>query len=995
MFTHSLGVLVLMFTVCKAVAQPIDDPAFNPTDAGLRGIGFTEQSSTTAIYRNPADGSLLVAGLFTRYNGATANRLSRLTSTGQPDPGFTSGAGVLGSFTAETGLPFGNTITKIMPVADGKFLLVGNFTTYQGITRGGIVRIMPNGANDASFNPGGAGGNGIVNDALALPNGDILIAGSFTTFNGAAAPRLARLSPDGALLSSFNPLSGPNSAVFALDTLSNGDLVIGGSFTTYNSNPLRRLGVINRNTGEMVPNFTTLPIAPNGPISRIKVLPGNNILCAGGFTSFNNATVGRIAVISSTGVIVPDFAFGTGFNGQVNSIVLLPNNNLLIGGNFTSYNGTPAKNTAMLQPDGSLEPGFNPQGYGPGNLGSNATVEYAIPAAPGKYLIGGGIKEWELISYYGLLQITENGLPDPIFNPATGVASGTNLNFDANEPATPSVNSMARQADGKLIIGGNFSKYNGAPRRFLARLLPDGTLDESFDAGGLTGVNNIVNAVAVQPDGKIVVAGSFLFFGNTRRNNLLRLNVDGTLDANWNPVNQLNGRIGFTGDVKVMLPLPGGKLLLAGGFSNFNLNNTIRNIVVLNEDGTVDPAFTSPIVSGSVEAVLPMPDGKFVVGGRFLSVNNGTTNVSRSLFRLNADGSFDASFNNGNNTTSADVNALTLLADGRIAIGGSFDFTHGSTRRGLAILNSDGTISADLAVIRSGNISGLGFSAVVGIGQIADGSLVVIGRVPGSTLRTSISQVGLDGRIPAAFFSSTLRLFGRYSDPTDPFTDAEVLATLFTSDGAIVGGRFGTSGQRLRNNITRLLLSNIVTPVNFGQFTAGTFGSAVQLSWSTLTEQNNKGFYVERSANGIQFTTLGFVAAAGDGNSTFTQRYTFTDAKPKAGVQFYRLRQTDVDGSFAYSEVRKVVIGMQDAAVTIYPNPVPAAFMLTTGTTGTCTLTYTDAAGRVLAQQQVATQAGMATSVKRPGNLPAGICLVQVHYLTSKLAPQVLRLMLE
>lgn len=966
MFTRSLGVLLLILTFCKAVAQPIDDPAFNPTDAGLKGICFTEQSSTTAIYRNPADGSLLVAGLFTRYNGAVANRLIRLTSTGQPDAGFSSGTGVLGGFTSETDMPFGNTVTKIIPVADGKFLLVGNFRTYQGITRGGIVRILANGSYDASFNNGGVGGDGIISDALVLPNGDIIIGGSFTTFNGTAAPRLARLSPDGALLSSFNPGNGPNSAVFTLDTLSTGALVIGGSFTTYNGSAMRRIGIINRQTGEANGTLSAISIAPSAAIARIKVLPNDDIICAGNFNSFNGVTRNHIAIInSSNGAFASSFSFGTGFNGRVNSMAVLPNGHLLIGGNFTSYSSTPAKNTAILRPDGSLDPAFNPQGYGPGNVGSTATVEYAIPAAPGKYLIGGGIKEWELISYYGLLQITENGLPDPAFNPATGVSSGTNLNFDANEPATPSVNSMARQADGKLIIGGNFSKYNGAPRRFLARLLPDGTLDESFDPGGLAGISNIVNAVAVQPDGKTVVAGGFLFFGNTRRNHLLRLNADGTLDETWNPVNQLNGRI--SGSVKTIIPLPGGKLLLAGSFSNFNLNNNIRNMVVLNADGTVDAGFTSPVVSGSIEAVLPMPDGKFVVGGRFLSVNNGTTNVSRSLFRLNADGSFDATFNNGNNTTSADVNALTLLADGRIAIGGSFDFTHGSTRRGLAILNSDGTISADLAVIRSGNISGLSFTAVVGIGQIADGSLVVVGRVPGSTLRTSISQVGLDGRIPAAFFSSTLRLFGRYSDPTDPFTDAEVFATLFSPEGAIVGGRFGSSGQRLRNNITRLLLSNTVTPVNFGQFSASSFGSAVQLSWSTLTEQNNKGFYVERSANGIQFTTLGFVAAQSGGNSARALQYSFDDRLPQAGTHFYRLRQIDKDGSVAYS---KVVSVNWNAVALRLPNPLPTSFAVGVGSAGRYQLRMTDAAGRVVHQQTLQLQANGSVMVTRPSLAP-------------------------
>lgn len=192
---------------------------------------------------------------------------------------------------------------------------------------------------------------------------------------------------------------------------------------------------------------------------------------------------------------------------------------------------------------------------------------------------------------------------------------------------------------------------------------------------------------------------------------------------------------------------------------------------------------------------------------------------------------------------------------------------------------------------------------------------------------------------------------------------------------------------------TYTITLSTVLPVAFVQFTAEEQNGNALLQWTTASEQRNKGFYIERSANGNDYTTLGFVPAMGNGNSILPTRYTYTDAKPPVGVQFYRLRQTDTDGSFAYSEVRKVVIGMQDAAA-IYPNPVPASFTLVPTATGTCTLSYMDASGRVVAQHTLATQAGMAAQVRRPV-LPKGVYWIQLEYANNKVAPATIRIMIQ
>jgi hypothetical protein len=158
-----------------------------------------------------------------------------------------------------------------------------------------------------------------------------------------------------------------------------------------------------------------------------------------------------------------------------------------------------------------------------------------------------------------------------------------------------------------------------------------------------------------------------------------------------------------------------------------------------------------------------------------------------------------------------------------------------------------------------------------------------------------------------------------------------------------------------------------VLPVRLTHFEANPYQGGALLSWTTAFEQNNKGFYIERSANGSDFATLGFVPAAGNGNSTLPTHYTYTDAKPPVGVQFYRLRQIDKDGAVAYSNV--VSVNWNTRALRL-PNPLPASFAVGLGSPGRYQLRMTDAAGRVVHQQTLQLPANGSVMVTRPSLAP-------------------------
>ena len=150
-----------------------------------------------------SNGRILIGGDFSNYNGTARRGMARLNSSGTIDTSFNPGTGLNGGF--PNGSPF-----KIVVDAAGKILIGGAFTSYNGVSRNGIARLNANGSLDTTFNPGTGvaqtGGQDVSVNAIAVqPDGKILIGGRFNNYNGVFRGRIARLNPDGSLDTSFNP----------------------------------------------------------------------------------------------------------------------------------------------------------------------------------------------------------------------------------------------------------------------------------------------------------------------------------------------------------------------------------------------------------------------------------------------------------------------------------------------------------------------------------------------------------------------------------------------------------------------------------------------------------------------------------------------------------------------------------------------------------------------------------------------------------------------
>jgi uncharacterized delta-60 repeat protein len=137
------------------------------------------------------------------------------------------------------------------------------------------------------------------------------------------------------------------------------------------------------------------------------------------------------------------------------------------------------------------------------------------------------------------------------------------VSFDAGTGTNEEIRTALVQSDGKILIAGSFSEYKGTQRNRIARLLEDGTLDPSFDPGlGTEGAENFIIVIVLQQDGKILIGGSFTSYGGHPRNHIARLNTDGTLDEDFNP-----GAVA-SANVQAIVVQPDGRILIGGTFTN-------------------------------------------------------------------------------------------------------------------------------------------------------------------------------------------------------------------------------------------------------------------------------------------------------------------------------------------------------------------------------------------------------------------------------------------
>jgi uncharacterized delta-60 repeat protein len=351
--------------------------------------------------------------------------------------------------------------------------------------------ILPPGSLDPSFDIG-TGFNNSVYTLAVLPDGRILVVGDFTQYNGKLCNGIACLHPNGrlGLDTAFDTGIGFNNSVHTLAVLADGRILAGGSFTQYKGKPCKGIACLHPD-GRLDTSFFHTGKgfnSRNSWVITLAVLPDGRILVGGHFTRYNGKPCNRIACLHPDGRLDTTFDTGTGFDGSwVNTLAVLPDGRILVRGRFTQYNGKLCNGIACLHPDGRLDTAFD-TGTGFDSLFSTFAV---LP--DGRILVGGDFSEYNGKPCNCIACLHPNGRLDTAFDTGTGFNNW--------------VHTLATLPDGRILVGGKFTQYNGKPCNRIACLHPDGRLDTTFDTG--TGFDYHVHTLAKLPDGRILVGGYF------------------------------------------------------------------------------------------------------------------------------------------------------------------------------------------------------------------------------------------------------------------------------------------------------------------------------------------------------------------------------------------------------------------------------------------------------------------------------------------------------
>lgn len=678
--------------------------------------------------------------------------------------------------------------------------------------------------------PAGVGPDAFLTTLARQSDGRLLIAGPFTNLNGAAQPRLARLTANGALDGSFAPQL--NSDPRRIVPLGDGDILVVGPFT--NVGGVFRAGLARLNfDGSLDAAFDPPALSlTSAPYGGGFVTTNGSVLVTGTFTNLGGLPRNRLARLLPDGSVDPGFQSPFLPTNTVSIVALQPDDKVIVAGNFRDVAGTPRDGLVRLNPDGSVDPVFQPA------TGSTNRVSRALLQPDGRLIVvvngvtGTGFQSGP----QRLLRLNGDGSLDTAFDVQFSFPG-----FPFNSVLT----GLALQGDGRIVVSGRFLRVNGIARASVARLRPDGRLDECFELG--LAAEATVLAVETEPDGGVLVGGGFAMIQGELSPNLARLIPPGTCDPGLiefpvaviqaredepgvvvpvvrrggedreqtvafatrdhsgvagQDYDAVTGTISFArGERSQAIVVPLRRDTVAEGAETFEivlsepgggagLGVRTNAIVTVNDalPGTAGAPDTNFVVEldAPVVTVLPMSDGRVMIGGSFTNVNG---QLNPGLARLLTDGSRDPGFVRSQ-PLDGDPLALALEGNGRLVVGGRFRIVDGTWRPGAARFETNGSLDASFAPFSAWPTNQAGYSVEIEhLTVLADGSIVVGGSVPDGDYGTqgALFKLSSSGEIDLGFSNRIP-------------TGVQVQALASASTGAfLVGGTgLGASLVRLR-----------------------------------------------------------------------------------------------------------------------------------------------------------------------------------------------------
>lgn len=852
------------------------------------------------------------------------------------------------------------TIKAMISDGAGGWIVAGNLTKVGTQTVTHLARIKSDYTLDQSWLPSI---NGAIT-AIASENGKLYVAGSFTLVNGSSRQRLACFDLSTFALTSFQF---NNSWTINSMAIQNNVLYVAGQFThSVNPQVWYNLARIDLQTTTLMAPFAYISGAINNCLVQ-----GNTVLISGTFTTVFNQSRSQLALIDTLGTLKP---FNPSPNGVVKAM-MIKNNTLYLGGSFTSIGGFTRNRLAAFN--------LATMNILPWNPVMNDEVNYLYESsskvfAGGPFtLVGASVRNNIAAFDAGTLLLDSFKMPTlnnaitystSISNIliATGDFTGCNIaqrvnlaafnlddhtllpwNPDPQNASSTNTITSVKATGAMVIVGGAFSVIAGQNRKHLAMFDTSGNL-LSFDAG-ITGGR--VGAIATGSN-TIFVGGEFSFAGGAPVSNICAFDA-----SSFHPVLT---SLSCNAPVRTLTYHNG--LLYAGGqFTTFN--NQVRKYVASVDATNGQLSAWSPEADHFVMAIHPAGD-KVYLGGYFTQVNSTPRNylavvdtlsgglqawnpapdgVVHAVFSLKNKLFVGGAFSNINASPRAylamyDEASHTLLTtqiapdnwisninayDSSLFICGGYQNIDGKPSRSFSMYNLFELVPSPNPVVVTAsplNATAMQLNWSRGNGN----GYVILARENNAVNANPINNVMYNAN--ALFGAGTAISSDNFVvyKGTDTFAVISGLNHNNTYSFAVFC--YNEYGSCVIHSYTPGVVSHVALPVKWISFIGRLNETTVLLEWITASEQNNKGFEVQRSTAATlneSWNTIGFVKGAG--NKQTQSRYAHTDNEAAAllakhSVLYYRLKQLDHNHHAAYSKIISVTAG-SEKSFRVYPSP--------------------------------------------------------------------------
>lgn len=531
--------------------------------------------------------------------------------------------------------------TKCLVQPDGKILVVQYININAG--RSVIKRIDVNNLIDPTFS-NTLYFDGIIKDMALQADGKIVVVGGFSNVNGTSSRFIVRLNTDGTIDNSF-----------------------------------------------IVAGFGTFSNSPYQFASSLVIRPDGKILVGGALWRYGTAYQNSLFLLNTDGTLDTSFTPSIP-EYDVSKMTLLSNGQIIL-----CFQGNAA--LKKLNADGSIDNSFNFTNQFTNASGNTGIINTVVEEADGKLLVGGRFTKVNNLSYKDFARLNSDGTLNTQYS-----ASGFSVTSYLSDNYV-GVSTILIQNDGKIILGGDFIKYQTNNIDSIVRLNPDFTIDTTFVGGIDTQAlwqdnyaSSSFSCLASHPDGDIIGVGSFHSYNGVAINGVVKINNDGSKESNFNNICR-----GFDESVKQFELQPDGKILCIGRFHAYN--GVFKNrFLRLNADGSLDESFNVSAEPFMNENDIPwdiklQTDGKIMVAsnGRFYYEYNANFPAKGgALVRLNADGSLDPTFNDLSIDNYFRIRgqclSVAIQADGKILAAGGLYYGNSSSIIYMARFNTDGSL---------------------------------------------------------------------------------------------------------------------------------------------------------------------------------------------------------------------------------------------------------------------------------------------------------------